>query len=203
MVNQLLALLNDIKPYVGSRDKHSKLCGHSSWKAAGDKSGKYDGLTIAGRFFAGCDHLMVHRALNMAAAHGGERYAYFYLMMADYFIPNGVKFAFGDLMCKWAPWLEKVVPCISAHLEGQSDPSLASIPVVDMAKLLETDMATSAVHNQAHVWYCQVCSCHPSYLQYPSTRKGALAVFYQESVADSMPSAHRSYLAHYTRLVWA
>jgi Kyakuja-Dileera-Zisupton transposase len=86
-----------------------RYCGGSAWKKGSDGSKKYAGLSTSGRVFAGCNHMIVMAAVNMLGT--GEKYAYIYLMFKRYFVARGVHTVFGDVMCKWYPWLESV----SAH----------------------------------------------------------------------------------------
>jgi hypothetical protein len=69
---------------AGGKDSQSqaKLCGRSSFHAAGDRATPTPGRLLNGRFILGCSHLLILRAANMPAEFGGERYAYPMLMAA-------------------------------------------------------------------------------------------------------------------------
>lgn len=69
---------------AGGKDAKSqaKLCGRSSFHAAGDRATSTPGRLLSGRFILGCSHLLILRAANMPAKFGGERYAYPVLMIA-------------------------------------------------------------------------------------------------------------------------
>lgn len=59
-----------------------KLCGHSSFSAAGDRAARSAGRDITGRFITTCSHQLAVSMLNMPSKYGGERYAYAYIMAA-------------------------------------------------------------------------------------------------------------------------
>lgn len=65
-----------------SAGRQAKICGHSTFQAAGDRAGKAAGRLLSGRFITTCSHLMILRMANMPAKYGGERYAYAWLMAA-------------------------------------------------------------------------------------------------------------------------
>jgi hypothetical protein len=60
------------------------------------------------------------------------------------------KVFFGDLVCKWWPWLE--------YMASSDHEALAELPEelrLTLQQLHTMRPATSAVHSHAHVWYCQ------------------------------------------------
>jgi hypothetical protein len=69
----------------GSNDKKTpqdKLCGNSSYQAAGDRQGKAANSFATGHFLMGCAHMLVLKIASMPATYGHERYGYAWLMMA-------------------------------------------------------------------------------------------------------------------------
>jgi hypothetical protein len=59
-----------------------KLCGNSTYQAAGDRRGRAANKLVTGRFLMGCPHMLLLKMASMPAEHGHERYGYAYLMMA-------------------------------------------------------------------------------------------------------------------------
>lgn len=82
--------------------RQAKICGHSTFKAAGDRAGKAAGRLLSGRFMTACSHLLVLKMANMPAKYGGERYAYAWLTAAG---ERGVR-AYGSVASVWwgQPW---------------------------------------------------------------------------------------------------
>jgi hypothetical protein len=137
-------------------DGGGKRCG-GNWKKAEDSSHKYEGLAVSGRYFAGCNHQMIHFVVNMMGT--GEKYAYFYLVFLKYFAARNVEVIYGDLMCKWYPWLKRVVPLLAKKLA--EDPSfLKGLP--GLAELLTEEQLervipiVAGLHAKLHGWDCQV-----------------------------------------------
>ena len=72
------------------------------------------------------------------------------------------RFFFGDLVCKWYAWVAKVVESIALKRDA-GDPDVARLVEHLPPQLLLTQEqvqaitpATSAVHSNTHVWWCQV-----------------------------------------------
>jgi hypothetical protein len=128
-----------------------RYCGGSAWKKGSDGSKKYAGLSTSGRVFAGCNHMIVMAAVNMLGT--GEKYAYIYLMFKRYFVARGVRTVFGDVMCKWYPWLESVVK----KLENFIGPLNTNVPTLTEEELKQCDPVVAGLHALLHGWYCQVC----------------------------------------------
>lgn len=72
----------DLMDLCSDRVKQDKLCGNSSYHAAGDRKGRADGKRVTGRFLMGCPHLVLLSMATMPAAYGQERYGYAYLMLS-------------------------------------------------------------------------------------------------------------------------
>ena len=79
----------DLVDLCSDRAKQDKMCGNSSYHAAGDRKGRAEDKRVTGRFLLGCPHLVLFSMATMPAAYGHERYGYAYLMMAGGF--HGLK----------------------------------------------------------------------------------------------------------------
>jgi hypothetical protein len=72
------------------------------------------------------------------------------------------RFFFGDLVCKWHPWIARV----AAQLEEKRlarDPLVLDIIrrlpkhlLLTQQQVAQVTPATSAMHSKTHVWWCQV-----------------------------------------------
>ena len=82
------------------KDNHQKLCGDSTWHAAGNSIQRKRNLSETGLEIAGCRHALAQHAVNMMY---GEVYGYAHYMQLNYFIPNNVKFFWYDVVCKYWP----------------------------------------------------------------------------------------------------
>lgn len=60
---------------AGKNRQQPKLCGRSTWSAAGDRAASTGNKLLSGRFITTCSHLTAGKAANMLAEYGGERYA--------------------------------------------------------------------------------------------------------------------------------
>lgn len=72
---------------------------------------------------------------------------------------RGCRFFFGDLVCKWWPWMLLLADKFHAiDRDELVESMLADLP--DWLQLTRADIesmvaALSAVHSHTHVWYCQ------------------------------------------------
>jgi Kyakuja-Dileera-Zisupton transposase len=148
----LFRLAQDTLAYLESLNVKGghKYCGGSAWRKGTDSKGKYAGLCISGRVFAGCNHMIVSKAINMLGT--GEKYAYIYLMFKKYFAKRGVRTVFGDVMCKWHPWLVSTVEKLVDH----PVPNNAEVPILTKEELDQHQPVVAGVHAKAHSWNCQV-----------------------------------------------
>ena len=113
------------------------MCGSSYWQAARSKSThNYSTLDETGLVVAGCRHVLALKAVNMFA---GEQYGY--ALFLHEFLSKTVhmQFIWQDIMCKYWPWLKKVV---------------TKFP--EMSDLLNSSKALSVMHAKAHSLDCQV-----------------------------------------------
>lgn len=125
-----------------------KLCGRSQFVAAGDRAGRAAGKDISGRFITSCSHQLVVRMLNMPSKHGRERYAYAYIMAAE-LSKLGAQVFFGDLACKWYPWMQGVVDKLAALLQNKpgADANLPQHLVLSRQQLDSMVPAISVMHS--------------------------------------------------------
>lgn len=139
-----------------SQGNESKRCGDRSFKKAGHGEGSInDGLSIPGRVFGGCNHMVVEMALNMLP-NGGEKYAYILLFLQELFAARGMTFAFGDLMCKWKDWALGMISQIQARVQqnpGCVPELLRGFSYEELDKLIPV---VGGVHVMLHSWSCQV-----------------------------------------------
>ena len=113
------------------------MCGGTHWQAARSKCNKaFSTLDETGLVVAGCRHVLALKAVNMFA---GEQYGY--ALFLHQLLGNKVEmqFIWQDIMCKYWPWLVKVV---------QKFP--------EMSNLLNTSKALSVMHSKAHSMDFQV-----------------------------------------------
>lgn len=113
------------------KDNQQKLCGDSTWHAAGNSIQRKRNLSETGLEIAGCRHAVAQHAVNMMY---GEVYGYAHYMQLNYFIPKNVKFFWYDVVCKYWPWLKKQNKEVAEKMKP----------------------ALSVMHAKAHAWYCQV-----------------------------------------------
>jgi Kyakuja-Dileera-Zisupton transposase len=151
-----------------------KYCGSSAWKKGSDGSKKYAGLSTSGRVFAGCNHMTVMAAVNMLGT--GEKYAYIYLMLKRFFAAPGVHTVFGDVMCKWYPWLTSIVQ----KLADGPPPNPANVPILTKEELEPLDPVVAGLHALLHGWHCQVFH-HDQHVLVTLKCKHSVFVFYQIS----------------------
>lgn len=114
------------------------MCGASYWQAARSKSkSNFGTLDETGLVVAGCRHVLALKAVNMFA---GEQYGY--ALFLHKLLAESLKMSFiwQDIMCKYWPWLERVV---------------TKLP--DLVHLLHSSKALSVMHAKAHSLDCQVC----------------------------------------------
>ena len=114
------------------------MCGASYWQAARSKSNSNFGtLDETGLVVAGCRHVLALKAVNMFA---GEQYGY--ALFLHKLLAESLKMSFiwQDIMCKYWPWLERVV---------------TKLP--ELSHLLNSSKALSIMHAKAHSLDCQVC----------------------------------------------
>lgn len=71
---------------------------------------------------------------------------------------RGFEIFFGDLVCKWFPWMDTNAAKTQQLLEDQPEAAGDLPPHLLMTReqLQTMTPATSAVHSHAHVWWCQV-----------------------------------------------
>ena len=113
------------------------MCGSTYWQAARSKSHKsFSTLDETGLVVAGCRHVLAMKAVNMFA---GEQYGYALFLHQLLNEEMKMRFIWQDIMCKYWPWLVKVV---------------AKFP--EMSTLLKTSKALSVMHSKAHSLDCQV-----------------------------------------------
>jgi hypothetical protein len=93
-----------------------KHCGGEWKKAANSDRSSKKNLSIGGRMLASCNHMVIYAAVNMLGT--GEKYAYVYLIFYLYFVKHQVKAVYGNLMCKWYPWMQKLVEKLATLLKS-------------------------------------------------------------------------------------
>lgn len=127
---------------------HSKTCGDAHFQKAGDRPRIADGQSSTGTMLAGCHHMLLLGSLNMFE---GERYAYVYMLAAQAIEQYGVKWLYGDLMCKWGPYFQKLI----LHTAELPDVPVF-MPTVLSKQMEGVELLVSGVHVNTHVWWCKV-----------------------------------------------
>ncbi|XP_039544595.1 uncharacterized protein LOC120491071 [Pimephales promelas] len=125
--------------YINDKTKHSVgkgVCGSSQWTAARESVLKTNNkLDEEGMEVAVCRHGVLLRSLNMMR---GEIFAY-PLYLQKELTPRNVQFMCTDVICKYWPYLNRVV---------NDCPELS--PLLDMKPFL------SVMHAKAHSWKCEI-----------------------------------------------
>ena len=106
------------------------MCG-GSWTAARNVSRKNGSLDETGLEVATCRHQVGQKALNMMQ---GELYCYPLYLMKNFMVPNGVEYAFADVMCKLWKFVQRVDPEVASKIKP----------------------ALSVMHAKGHSLKCQV-----------------------------------------------
>ncbi|XP_064644466.1 uncharacterized protein LOC135498189 [Lineus longissimus] len=116
----------------------SSTCGESHWKAAKSSSSKRQRtLAETGLEVGCCRHAVLLKALNMFR---GEIYPYPLYLHHHLHAASKISFLCQDVICKYWPWMEKVI---------------AKCPE-DLSRLNDTKPFLSVFHAKAHDWTCQV-----------------------------------------------
>ncbi|XP_048031290.1 uncharacterized protein LOC125258405 isoform X1 [Megalobrama amblycephala] len=125
--------------YINKKTKHSAgkgVCGSSQWTAARESiPKKINKLDEEGMEVAVCRHGVLLRSLNMMR---GEIFAY-PLFLQKELTPRNVQFMCTDVICKYWPYLQRVV---------NDCPELS--PLLHMKPFL------SVMHAKAHSWKCEI-----------------------------------------------
>ncbi|XP_073799249.1 uncharacterized protein isoform X2 [Danio rerio] len=125
--------------YINNKTKHSSgkgVCGSSQWTAARESVPmKINKLDEEEMEVAVCRHGVLLRSLNMMR---GEIFAYPMFLQKE-LTPRNVQFMCTDVICKYWPYLQRVV---------RDCPELS--PLLDMKPFL------SVMHAKAHSWKCEI-----------------------------------------------
>lgn len=152
----------DLMELCSDKAKQDKLCGSSSYHAAGDRKGRAANRRATGRFLLGCPHLLLLRMATMPAAYGHERYGYAYLMMAGewllcWFVEAIVLLS---TRCRqlsprqgWLIALVSVTCVVCARCyEGVQPPKAGSTPAHRQQGVVEHCLCNSLVLCAASLW---------------------------------------------------